>query len=144
MRRKAGQKSARGIYKTRYHEGLAMGTEDALSAELEIVGELLRKYQYYGQAQVIDEILATFSTPNPDFKRLAGIEMWGGAGAVWETVLNYPAPQTNETQIDERAFREAIIRISAAMDVRGIGTDRSRFIAKTFQNWRGTGVYPWS
>lgn len=53
-----------------------------LRLDLSQLSHLHRKYRNYGQAEALDEILATLDRPNPDFTRLAGIEMWGGAGAM--------------------------------------------------------------
>ena len=60
---------------------------EALKEDLAQLASLHQKYQNYGQMVVLEEIIATLDTPQPDFNRLAGIEMWGGAGAVWESPL---------------------------------------------------------
>jgi len=104
---------------------------ETLRADLSQLAELLHKYGHDGQAAVVDEILATLETSNPDYKRLASIDMWGGSGTVWEVCL---------IGADETSFGNAIIRIAAAMDQMKIGTDRSRFIAKTFQGWLDKGL----
>lgn len=70
--------------------GLSLKGKDAagefvnllLRLDLSQLSHLHRKYRNYGQAEALDEILATLDRPNPDFTRLAGIEMWGGAGAM--------------------------------------------------------------
>lgn len=100
------------------------------------LSELLHKYEHGGQANVVDQILATLGTPAPDYKRLAGIDMWGGSGAVWEVRLT-PSGKCNE---DERAFLQTIIQLSAAMDSLKIGTERSRSIARTLQGWLDKGI----
>jgi hypothetical protein len=107
---------------------------EALSADLSQLAELLHKYGHDGQAAVVDEIMATLETSTPDYKRLASIDMWGGSGAVWE-VCFFASAMGAEGRADEAYFRKAIIRIAATMDQMKIGTDRSRFIAKTFQGW---------
>jgi hypothetical protein len=45
-----------------------------------------------------------------------------------------------EGHADKARFRNAIIRIAATMDQMKIGTDRSRFIAKTFRGWLDQGL----
>jgi hypothetical protein len=45
-----------------------------------------------------------------------------------------------EGRADQTNFRKSIIRIAAAMDQMKIGTERSRFIAKTFQGWLDKGL----
>ena len=101
---------------------------ETLKEDLNQLADLHRKYRNYGQMIVLEEIVATLHTPNPDFKRLAGIEMWGGAGAIWES-------PSDESQAEKKRFRETIVRIAATLDRLGIGTDRSRFIASTLQSW---------
>jgi hypothetical protein len=110
---------------------------DALSEQMAEIAELLRKY-HHPQAKVVEAIFATLRTPNPDFVRLCGIEMWGGAGAVWEVCLS--SQQCEESKSDDQSVRRAFIRLAASMDKIGIGTDRSRFIASTFQKWLDKGL----
>jgi hypothetical protein len=107
--------------------------DEALGEELHHLSELLRKYGHHGQANVVDQILSTLKTPIPDYKRLAGVEMWGGSGAVWEVCLT---PRTSsEENGDEKSFLQTIIRIAATMDRLKIGTERARSTAKIFQEW---------
>jgi hypothetical protein len=102
---------------------------ETLRADLSQLAELLHKYGHDGQAAVVDEIVATLETSTPDYKRLASIDMWGGSGAMRAA-----------GRADETSFRNAIIRIAAAMDQMKIGTERTRFIAKTFQGWLDKGL----
>ena len=115
---------------------------EALDRDLNQLAELLRKYGHDGQATVVDEIWSTLDTSTPDYQRLAGIDMWGGAGAVWEVCLLTSRVQraTNQGRGDEKSFREAIIRTAAEMDRLGIGTARSPDIAKTFPFWIDKGL----
>jgi hypothetical protein len=112
---------------------------DALYRDLNEIAQLLIKYKHHSQARVVEEILDTLKTPSPDFERLRGIDMWGGAGAVWEVYL----PQlfnSEQSKAAEGDFRRAIIRIAETMNQMGIGTDRSQFIAATFQRWLDNGL----
>jgi len=104
---------------------------EALNADLTRLSELLQKYGHHGQSQVVDEILASLATPHPDLKRLAGIDMWGGSGAVWDVCL---------IGDDEKLFRQTVVRVASEMDRLKIGTERSRFIAKTFRDWLDKGL----
>jgi hypothetical protein len=112
---------------------------DLLETGLSQAAGLLRKYGHYGQADVVDEIIASFQTPNPDYKRLTGIDMWGGSGAVWEVNLA-SSRKSVEQSADRQAFHRAIIRIAAGMERLKIGTERSRSIAKIFQDWLDNGL----
>jgi hypothetical protein len=105
-----------------------------LRVDLKQLAALCRKQGGYGQATLLDEMVAKLDSPNSDFKRLAGNEMWGGAGAIWESPLDQSNPPNNRSG-DERNHREAIVRIASIMDRLGIGTDRSRFIANVLQSW---------
>jgi hypothetical protein len=120
-------------------EGNMKVGNDALDRDLSEIAKLLRKYQRYGHASVVDEILATLKTPGPDYTRLCGIDMWGGAGAVWEA---YPSSlqESDEAKADKTAFRGAFVRLADTMNQMGIGTDRSRFIRTIFQSWLDKGL----
>ena len=112
--------------------------DEALGKDLHHLAELLHKYGHHGQMDVVDQILRTLETPTPDYERLAGIEMWGGSGAVWEVCLT---PRTSsEQKADEKSFLQTLIRIAAAMDRLKIGTARSRSTAKIFQEWLDKGI----
>jgi hypothetical protein len=110
-----------------------------LRQDLTVIAELLRKYRRYGQARVVEDVLVTLETSGPDYKRLRGIDMWGGAGAVWETVVGSPQGDTEE-KTDRTDFFRAIVRLADTMDHAGIGTDRTRNIRKTFQSWVEKGL----
>jgi hypothetical protein len=112
---------------------------DALNRDLNVIAQLLCNYRHYGQARVVEEILGTLETASPDYKRLCGIDMWGGSGAVWDVYLPR-SHRSEQSKADERDFRRAIIRIAETMNQLKIGTDRSRFIAATFQGWLDKGL----
>jgi hypothetical protein len=90
------------------------------SGDMGQLAGLLRTYRLEGQATVVEEILASLATPKPDYERLAGIDMWGGSGAVWEVWLPISIT-SDEGQADHKLFLELIIRIAAAMDRLGNG-----------------------
>ena len=101
--------------------------------ELRELARLLQQYGHYGQMEVAEDIAKSLSTPNPDYKRLTGVDMWGGSGAVWEVCLTLS--ESSEATADKKSFREIIIRIAYSMERLGIATRRSRDIAETFQMW---------
>lgn len=113
--------------------------DETLRIDLTHLAELLHKYGHHGQGAAVDRILATLETPTPDYKRLAGIDMWGGAGAVWDVCLT-PSRASSEEQADEKSFHQTVIQIAATMDRLKIGTERSRSIAKIFQEWPDKGI----
>src|SRR5689334_17407791 len=95
---------------------------ETLGRDLSQAAELLHKYGHHGQGAVLDGIIATLET-DPDYKRLASIDVWGGSGAVWEVCLT-PSSMGGEERADEKSFRRAIVGIAAAMDQLKIGTER--------------------
>ncbi len=104
------------------------GVFDALK-ELE---NYLWSHGHKGQGSVVSDLLRMRGDDGQAFvSMLQGGEMWGGAGAVWETV---------GFGDNDREFRSAIIRLADAMDHGGVGTDRSRSIADTLREWRRKGI----
>jgi len=116
-----------------------MSETPTLAQDLNGIAALLRKYQHYGQMRTVEEILGTLNTSNPDYRRLCGTEMWGGAGAVWE--VNIGAFQKSQDEKTDRgAFFRLFIRLAETINQMGLGTDRSNFIAATFQTWLDKGL----
>jgi hypothetical protein len=64
----------------------------ALRSDLTQLSELLHKYGCHGRAAVAEELLTTLDTPSPDYKRLAGIEMWGDQGPFRMFISPNPKP----------------------------------------------------
>jgi hypothetical protein len=95
---------------------------------------LLTKYDHPGQAGVIASLKALRERePNAHRTMIQGVDVWGGAGAVWEVCLTWRVPQDPSTREDERAFRSLIIALADSMDREGISTERSRYIARIFR-----------
>ena len=111
-----------------------MNGRASLGADLLELARLLRKYGHDWQATVAEEISDTIGTATPDYRRLAGVDMWGGSGAVWEISFTSSSHSTEARQ-DEKLFNQIIIRIASAMDLIGIGTERSRSTARILQEW---------
>jgi len=109
------------------------------SKDLTQLAGLLRKYGHHGQATVVEQILTTLGTSSPEYKRLAGVDMWGGSGAVWDVCLA-PSKGSSQAQADVKAFHETIIRSASAMERLAIGTERSRSAAKVFREWLDKGI----
>jgi hypothetical protein len=109
--------------------------KEELAEALSHLSELLGKYGHHSKRQVVDEILGTLRNSSPDYKRLAGVEVWGGAGAVWEVCLtpNWTADTTQRE--DERSFLQSLIGVADAMERLQIGNDRTRSLSKTFREW---------
>lgn len=116
-----------------------MSETPTLAQDLNGIAVLLEKYQHYGQMRTVEEILGALDTCNPDYRRLCGIEMWGGSGAVWEVNLG-ASQKSQEEKTDRAAFFRLFIRLAETLKQMGLGTDRSNFIAATFQTWLDKGL----
>jgi hypothetical protein len=84
--------------------------DEPLGKDLNQLAGLLRKYGHHGQATVVEQIITTLETSNPDYERLAGIEMWGGSGAVWQACLTPSKRPENH-----RRTRNPVIRPSSEL-----------------------------
>lgn len=109
--------------------------QDELAGALSHLSELLGKYGHHSKKQIVDEILGTLKNSSPDYKRLAGVEVWGGAGAVWEVCLTPNWTANTDQREDERSFLQTLIGVADAMERLQIGNERSRSLAKTFREW---------
>src|SRR5690242_16293826 len=86
------------------------------------------KHNHQGQAFVVSEMLRLHAEDARAFESLLlGVDMWGGAGAVWEV---------GGLMDDNREFQLAIIRLAEQRDQHAIGTERSRWIADVFRQWQ--------
>ncbi len=109
--------------------------KDELAGALSHLSELLGKYGHHSKKQVVDEILATLRNSSPDYKRLAGVEVWGGAGSIWEVCLTPNWTADTVQREDERLFLQTLIGVADAMECLRIGNKRTRSLAQTFREW---------
>ena len=91
------------------------------------MGTVLREHGHYEQAAVTDR-LSRLATEDGDrfVKELQGIDVWGGAGALWDTC---------ELGADKSRYWALVIAFAGVMAKEGIETERARGIAKTFSEW---------
>lgn len=83
-------------------------------------------------AEIVDQIIQLYDTELDAFRqRLQSVDLWGGAGAVWD--VNPRGPE-------RKRFHELIIRLAAEMQAVGLGTARTQDIANTFRNWLASGL----
>jgi hypothetical protein len=95
----------------------------------------LHKRGHGSQASVVDQILATVGPPTPDYKSLAGIEMWEGRAQSGR------ASHTSGTSgEDESALCQTITEIAATMDRLEVERSGLETIAKTFREWLDRGI----
>jgi hypothetical protein len=112
---------------------------EKLGEDLALLAGLLTKYGQSPQAAVVIEILGTLRTSTPDYTRLAGADMWGGSGAVWE-VSPGSSRGSSEERGDRKSFHQTIVRIAATMDRMKIGNEGSRSVARIFREWMDKGT----
>ncbi len=104
----------------------------SLADPLQDIEGLLRSHGHFGQADYVKQLLDLPTRNRTELiSFIQTVEMWGGAGAVWEV---------GDLKTDTLIYREAIIRLAAAMDRDGIGTDRSRHVASILSDWNQRGV----
>ncbi len=108
-------------------------SEDKLLCALHQAREILVRYNHSAQASCVQTLVdAVRATDRPAYSQLlSSVEMWGGAGAVWEVDLS----GTATARADNREFRESIIEIAEQMKHLGIKASRSEEIAEVFTNW---------
>lgn len=93
---------------------------------------ILSLHGHRGQERVIARLIDLYDNDVDSFVKLVqSVEVWGGAGAVWEVV---------DLGSDELPFRKAIIQLAAEMERQGYGTARSRDIANVFNSWNMKGL----
>jgi hypothetical protein len=110
---------------------------------LQRLEDVLRKYAFFGQANVIAHIAnSRRSSAEAEFREAAtGIGMWGGAGSVWDAAIAANARVvTPDVRDDERKFRADIIAFAEALEQESLGTPRSREIAAIFRDWNARAI----
>ena len=81
--------------------------------------ELLRKYAFYGQADVVLKLAELSSKEGPIFwEHLKGIGLWGGVGSVCD--VNFIPIAQN----DMAALRRALLEVATIMEQKGQTTPR--------------------
>jgi hypothetical protein len=100
-----------------------------LSETLAAMENLLRKYQCYGQANIVGDALNLAKVEDPELKgHLISTSFWGGAGAVWEVSPPFEPD-------DRRAFWQLVVNLADEMGNEGWATTRVREIAAVVSMW---------
>jgi len=93
-----------------------------LRAELRGVAVLLRRYGPRDRADFVDQ-LADESDDERLLSLAAGLELWGGSGAVWEVEpFQYACPDDSSSESAYAEFQRAMIRVAELLEVRGLGS----------------------
>lgn len=87
----------------------------------------MNEHGHYGQAAVTDRLSRLSNEDGDRFvKELQGVDVWGGAGALWDSC---------ELGADKSRYWTLVIALAGVMAKEGIETERARSIAKTFSGW---------
>lgn len=105
---------------------------------LEALVSILSKYGHTVQANFVECLLRLYEAGSPEFERkLASIDMWGGAGAVWDVSIPHGTA-------DRSRFFEALIALADYMSAHTIGPERIReraaSTAAIFRQWLAQGL----
>ena len=107
--------------------------EARLLPALDQAREILMRYNHPGQASYMQRLIdaVRLSDRKAYSTLLDSVEMWGGAGAVWECDIS----GTATAQADRREFRKSIIEIAQQMRNLGTNSARAQEIADIFNGW---------
>lgn len=93
---------------------------------------LLSLHGHRGQENVVAQLIELYQFDRERFAKLIqSVEVWGGAGAVWEV---------GDLGPDTVPFRNAIVRLAEALESERLATNRSRDIADIFRRWNEMGI----
>jgi hypothetical protein len=102
---------------------------------LEQLRRLLISSDNPGQAATVERLIQLHAADAAEFDRLLhSVDLWGGSGAVWEV------GPTGMNREEVESFRAGIIALAEGMDSKGVGFERSRFIADVFRKWNAMGI----
>ncbi len=95
---------------------------------LNVILQLLNKYEYNAQAEFIQKLLDLLSQQNIILfsKLINGIDMWGGSGAVWEVYI--------EDKTDTMVFENEMLKLIDLMEQTKILGRGIKPIRKIFEN----------
>ena len=92
------------------------------------VAALLHRYGVTERAQFVRSTVED-RTGEVDWLTVAGLEFWGGSGAVWEAEpFEYSHPTVDSNGSDTRAFYAALLRLARELEARGLSDLSSRHV----------------
>jgi hypothetical protein len=118
--------------------------EDELLHNVELLTAILAKYGNGAQARFVEHLANLKRRNSRDFEmRLAGVEMWGGSGAVWEVPRfreEWMNPEVGEdVDADQLRFADFSKHLADYMNENRIGSDevreRAQYLGDTLLNW---------
>ena len=89
--------------------------------------DVLTAHGHHAQAEVTERLVRLAVDSDDAFlKELQGVDVWGGAGAVWEV---------GELGADQSRYWALVIALAGVMAKEDVETERARSIAETFSGW---------
>lgn len=113
-----------------------------ISGELEIMEQLLRKYNDSARADLIADWHILFEENEELFwEKVDSLDWWGGSGSMADYCLNNSSGESDhEKKMDNRRFRAALIIIYEGMVKAGQTHDRGKRWIEIFKQWQKEGI----
>jgi hypothetical protein len=84
------------------------------------LSQLLNRYGKEERARFVTSLIAT-DTPEDFWEALAGLEFWGGSGAVWEIEpFHLSHPHIESSAEDYKRFQTLMIELADLLESRGL------------------------
>ena len=94
--------------------------DTAAVGTLRTIGELLGRYGRRERALFVDSMIDD-STGTVDWDTVAGLEFWGGSGAVWEVEpFIYSHPGDERSEADTLDFYAALLTLAEQLQAKGM------------------------
>lgn len=96
------------------------------------ISDLLARYGYHERSKFVRGV-AQDEDPNRFWRTVAGLEFWGGSGAVWEVEPFYSShPDIEDSARDYRRFQFRMLGLADALEQKGLA-DLARRNADLFR-----------
>lgn len=93
---------------------------DDAAAAIRTIAGLLERYGAGGRAEFVRSVRDD-ETGEIDWSTVAGLEFWGGAGAIWEIEpFEFSHPAEERSADDSRGFYSALLCVAETLEARGM------------------------
>lgn len=104
------------------------------------LSEILARYDYDERASFVRGLVEGPTQDDDFWQTLAGLEFWGGSGAVWEIgPFHLTDPSIAMPPSDYRRFKALMVELADILDAKGLGAQASG-IAEVFRGDLGAGL----
>jgi len=98
------------------------------------LSEILARYDYDERASFVRGVAERPAQDDDFWQTLAGLEFWGGSGAVWEIgPFHMTDPTIAMPLSDYRRFKALMVELADILDSKGLGAQASG-IAEVFRS----------